>query len=191
MDCKSKNSRILVNCGECGESFSKYKRRVNRSEKDFCSPDCKNKHWSENIAPTLESAGDSVSVSCDNCDGVFEKPQSHNNYEHTFCDKACHGEWISENRVGNAHPNWVEGSEKIYYGTNWHKHRRKVLRRDNECQKCGMSIEEHIEKFGQKPDVHHIKPIKTFDDKQKANKMDNLKTLCRPCHAEVESSSNE
>jgi predicted HNH restriction endonuclease len=34
--------------------------------------------------------------------------------------------------------------------------------------------------------VHHITPIRDFDTPEEANTLDNLITLCEPCHAQWE-----
>ena len=41
-------------------------------------------------------------------------------------------------------------------------------------------------KTGTKPDVHHIQPVGTFEDPEKANFLANVVSLCHPCHMYVE-----
>lgn len=36
------------------------------------------------------------------------------------------------------------------------------------------------------PDVHHIKPVRDFDEPQEAHEMTNLITLCKRCHTSAE-----
>jgi 5-methylcytosine-specific restriction endonuclease McrA/biotin operon repressor len=89
-------------------------------------------------------------------------------------------------QTGELHHRWNGGFEP-YYGKNWHEVRRRVLNRDNRtCQCCGVSEVEHKEQHGMQLDVHHRKPIRTFDEPEAANDPDNLVTLCRQCHNRVE-----
>jgi len=43
-----------------------------------------------------------------------------------------------------------------------------------------------MDELGQKPDVHHIKPFRTFDEPTEAHDLDNLIALCRSCHRNAE-----
>jgi len=135
---------------------------------------------------------------CLNCGKVFKVKPSRQNIA-KLCSKDCQDKWMSEewkkrgmgkrlpNMYGEENPNWKGGYEP-YYGPNWTDQRQKALDRDNyTCQKCGKSDEE----LGQEPDVHHKKPLRTFKqeneiDYQKANRIENLVTLCRKCHLNIE-----
>ena len=66
-----------------------------------------------------------------------------------------------------------------YYGKDWRQIRDEVIE-DDGC-KCSICLSnEDLE-------VHHIEPIKMFDEPEKANSRDNLATLCQRCHSRVES----
>lgn len=92
---------------------------------------------------------------------------------------------------GELHHRWDGGGDP-YYGKNWHKQRRKTLRRDEfECQNCGMGEEEHEESYGMGLDVHHIVPVREFEEKEEANRLDNLVALCRNCHNRLETERPE
>lgn len=83
---------------------------------------------------------------------------------------------------GEQNPRW-NGGGADYYGENWHQKRREARERDeNTCQICGY------EPGADEPalDVHHIKPIRTFEVPEEANTLDNLITLCRQCHVRWE-----
>lgn len=83
---------------------------------------------------------------------------------------------------GDANPNWAGGYEN-YYGSNWNRKRSEALERDSfECLVCGMVPEEHHDRYNRGLDVHHIRPVQTFDEPEDANTLDNLVTLCDRCH---------
>ena len=61
---------------------------------------------------------------------------------------------------------------QVYSSWQWGAVRAQVLRRDNRtCRECG--------KHGGLLDVHHVVPLERGGA---AYDVDNLKTLCRPCH---------
>ncbi len=74
------------------------------------------------------------------------------------------------------------------YGPGWKEQRRKARERDGfRCRQCGAP-----EGPGREHDVHHIRPLREFlqlhgeDGRALANDLDNLITLCRCCHLQVE-----
>jgi len=79
-----------------------------------------------------------------------------------------------------------------YYGPDWNQRAAYIRNRDgHECLACGMSNEDHSEKFGSRLNVHHIKKARNFDDYQTANRPENLVTLCNSCHKQYEHLPNE
>lgn len=99
-----------------------------------------------------------------------------------FCSSKCYHEWKSERYCGDGNPNW-KGGYNPNYSDGWWEARRLTLERDDyECQICHTR-----ESFdGRNCDVHHKKPVREFDDPSDAHFLENLATLCRSCHAEVE-----
>lgn len=66
----------------------------------------------------------------------------------------------------------------------WRSVREKVLNRDShECQFCGRTNDEHIEKHDRGLEAHHIIPQKDGG----SDTLDNLITVCRGCHRTLES----
>lgn len=91
------------------------------------------------------------------------------------------------NQSGEDHPAWSGGHERINYGPNWDGKRQKVLERDGyECRSCGMPIDDHVEEYGCGLDIHHIVPLREFDDRHEANRVDNLVAACKECHRRFE-----
>lgn len=71
-----------------------------------------------------------------------------------------------------------EDSGSIYYGPNWKSVREDVIEADGgQCVVCLSEEDLH---------VHHIKPLRLFDNTETANQPDNLATLCGRCHMRVE-----
>lgn len=98
-----------------------------------------------------------------------------------FCSRQCLWSWMSEERTGKNHHQWKGGYSP--YVENWWQIRRLALERDDHaCQRCGITRD----KLDHEPHVHHIKPIREFDDFRDAHTLDNVITLCPSCHSEVE-----
>lgn len=71
--------------------------------------------------------------------------------------------------------------EEYFFDNN----REAVIQRDREkCVKCGMTREEHKAMFGRDITVDHIDGRGRHSAKDdKNNSLDNLQTLCLPCHS--------
>ena len=94
-----------------------------------------------------------------------------------FCSNKCWTEWAQENRSGEDNPMW-KGGGVLYYGTKWEEKREMALERDDyTCQGCGCNENLH---------VHHIRPLRTFEDDENPHRLNNLVTLCRSCHKQWE-----
>lgn len=88
----------------------------------------------------------------------------------------------------NANYGTDEDTNGPVYGPSWLSQREKARERDGfECQSCGMTKEEHLEKYDTVPHVHHITPWHQFEDHEERNKLSNLIVLCVPCHRKYES----
>jgi 5-methylcytosine-specific restriction endonuclease McrA/predicted transcriptional regulator len=85
--------------------------------------------------------------------------------------------------TGEDHWRWSDSTESIYYGENWHRQSRRARERDDHtCQICEYEPDDDERQL----DVHHIKPVRTFDEPEDANDLENLITLCRLCHRKWE-----
>ena len=92
---------------------------------------------------------------------------------------------------GQDHPYWKGGYGDISYGPNWYRQRKRAIERDDfECQMPGCTIDRdaHRERWDRDLNVHHITPLGTFIDAdgvldyERANRLDNLVTLCQRHH---------
>ena len=122
-----------------------------------------------------------IELTCPQCNGTFSVAPSQAP-DRTYCSRQCHDDWKSENLVGENHWSWKDGGD-LYYGDHWQETRSDVLNRDNHrCQSCGVAEDAHRDRTGKGLHIHHVKPLRTFDDAARANRLNNLVTLCRSCH---------
>jgi 5-methylcytosine-specific restriction endonuclease McrA len=125
-----------------------------------------------------------VGLECEFCGRSFELPPGDVELGHgRFCSHECNSEWMSENWQGEDHHSWKGGTERSWYTGDWVQVRRAARERDDHsCRLCGKTKSE----IGREPDVHHIEPVRTFDDPQDAHSLANVVCLCRQCHARAE-----
>lgn len=171
---KDDRERVLVTCAECGSDVEKWPSEVSDTE-NFCSRQCKGHH--DRADPNTQ---------CSWCEAPIHKPQSKlENHEDVYCSSDCR----DKHMMTDKHPRWREGKYNIYV-SGWGSSRKEALQRDQyRCQSCGMNDADHREEYGRQLDVHHIQPIRTFDEPSNAHTLDNLITLCRLCHSKIENES--
>lgn len=180
--------RVTVECAWCGTDLDRKPSELSETGVEFCDYQCFGEWRSENIAGTdHHQYVERVTVDCLWCGAEVErKPSQVRDNGRHFCGHDCHGEWRSENFQGEGHPRWKGGGHPKY-GPGWQSKRDKVRERDGfECQGCGLTESEHVEEHGTELHVHHIKPFRTFDSREEANKLSNLVTLCLSCHRKYE-----
>ena len=100
------------NCPQCGESFKDYpSRRESKNSKNyFCSKECKNKfEGMDGIDTECAECGNDIHVSPSRVEEVNGYEQK--NY---FCDKSCESSFKSREWVGEEHPSWDGGRERLY-----------------------------------------------------------------------------
>jgi hypothetical protein len=166
-----KDARETTDCERCGDQFEYYpsdKKGVYCSECVEESDEFLGDHYAEvhDIEPETRT--------CEYCDEEFDiLPCFLRLGGGRFCSAGCRNSWLSDQ--------WGDG-EAVYNG-NWRPVRRAALERDgHQCQNCGDGPEE----IGREPDVHHLKPVREFDDPQDAHELSNVVCLCPQCHAFVE-----
>lgn len=181
--CGSNNpnwNSVEKECIMCGQSFFVWKSKEDKIK--CCSRECSDDYKSEFIVGENHPRYSKVEKECAFCEEIFMV------YNSTFdrrkcCSMDCLGKYREENWHGKSHPNWKKDGGNRYYGASWVKNREKAFRRDDgQCSICGKGKED----LGREPDVHHIKPLRNFDDKKKGNSLDNLITLCSEHHGLVE-----
>lgn len=174
--------RIEVACANCGEIKEVTPSHHEKVDNHYCNPQCQSENEDRSGQNNPSWSGGKERLSCEYCEDSIEiYPHRLEVAEAHFCSQNCKDSWISETQVGENHPQWKGGG--IYYGESWPRMRSKVQERDgNECQLCGDSEEE----IGQTPDVHHIKPVRSFGQYEQAHTMENMVQVCRGCHRTLE-----
>lgn len=180
------SGKVEKKCEVCDKNFEVYK---SNSDAKFCSKSCAqtgehSNSWQECITKPCKECGEDVEM----------KPHEFNKKNNVFCSNECRNDNLSKRRTGKDNPNWVEDSPTVpQFRVEWRNKRIEAIQRDNKkCVNCGIGREEHKNKYGIDLHVDHIKPRKEFIkdngdfDYKKANKLDNLRTVCCVCHRKVE-----
>jgi len=174
-------------CAWCGEDLH-IRQKDHLEGNNFCDFECQGKYQRHEMEPEDHGGwkgGNLVTIECDTCGQETEKRKDRlSNHKKFFCSKSCQSEWTSSLFAGENSPVWKEDTTHLDYGSNWHSQRKRARERDEVCQHPDC---ERIEsQNGMKLDVHHIVPFRLWDNKEKANSLDNLITLCRSHHTEIE-----
>lgn len=149
-------------CATCAETFRYY---PSVRDGTYCSNDC-----------AKEPQKRQVEITCVGCEETFTRRRS---LDTEYCSMSC---WSDDNYT-------IENRDRLYRGV-WYEQRRKALRRDgHQCVVCGITNREHLAKFGQQLDVHHIVPVCLFAKWdvpiEDAHSLRNLKTVCREHHPDA------
>jgi 5-methylcytosine-specific restriction endonuclease McrA len=157
-------------CIICGSSFSVLAHELRIKPHRCCSEECYRTYQKKASPQPCKGCGKEI---------IVAPWQQRRRKYGVFCSHKCYGLWRTEHLQGPNSPLW-KGGLVIYYQGSWKKQRQATKRRDRfTCQDCGVS---HPPKSGALI-AHHIVPYNSFDDSILANKLENLTTLCRPCHA--------
>lgn len=174
--------RFPVTCVGCGKEFFVIKSRVQTAK--YCDKNCLGKANGERGKVAYRKR---VEVPCTRCGKMVEKKPSVV-WENNYCDRDCMAAHYAESGMfaGDKSGTWG-GGKKSYYGETWRPQRRAARERDGYvCQRCGISEEG----YGMELSVHHIVPFVYFDDSAEANVLENLISICEPCHRKEHSGEN-
>lgn len=117
---------------------------------------------------------------CENCGSEYEVIKSRA-ADSKYCSRSCYYDSM-DMPTGPDHWSWNENRRYVQNGELWHRTRRQCRARDAyECQICGVG-----EPDEQEHDVHHLIPVRYFDDSANAHTLGNVVTLCRSCHMKWE-----
>jgi hypothetical protein len=176
-----KDAMETAECRLCGSSFEYYP-----SDKDgvFC-PTCVEEAEGFLGTPSYELREiERVAQACEQCGVVSMLLRTDvERGRGRFCNRTCHAAWMSENWRGENHHAWRGNDNSGWYTGRWWRIQQEALERDGHtCRLCGATREE----MGSEPDVHHIDPIRTFENPQNAHTLDNVVCLCKSCHNHAE-----
>jgi len=181
-----KSAKEETQCNICGKEFSYY---PSSKKGMYCSQCVKEENWQE--TPKMIGSDNprwkggiskKTERRCSYCNEKIKLTRIRASKDNVFCNPQCCGKWKSENIFGEKHHHW-KGGGNTEYGKGWTETKRKALERDfYTCQRCFESKDDK----NYVVDVHHIKPVRTFDNPEDAHYLENVVTLCRPCHRRVE-----
>lgn len=172
-------------CKSCGATFTYYPS----NKKGVYCGDCSDNSWGNDNLINLRGSENpnwsggvsrTVGVTCYQCGEKIERRKIDlENRDKFFCSDQCLSEGFSDMFSGDGNPMWKGGFHKKWYNCKkWKKVRKDAKDRDGfQCIRCGSC---------EMLDVHHIKPVREFEDYMDAHTLENVVTLCRSCHRKVE-----
>jgi len=175
---------IETECDFCGSDIEVQRNMYERSERNFCNPDCYGSWQSENLnGEKTRGEYKQIEIECEWCgDTRLERPKRIERANNNFCSKECHDEWQRTYFHGERHPLWEGGSRD--YGPGWSKSLREEVRDEYErkCADCGITEIQHQIDTNKKLNVHHMVPPGENINPAVSNAKRNLVALCLPCH---------
>lgn len=176
-----------LECSNCGAELERNPHHAEYYDDVFCDLECRGEWLRGELVGENSPRWNRVEEPCATCGETQSvTPSKVENNDNIFCSRECYGDWISNNRRGENHPRWKESADS--YGPEWTEAlKREVRERDGQqCRDCGISVEEHLERYGRKLSVHHIVPVRTFANIDNAHEKANLIALCCKCHQKWE-----
>jgi 5-methylcytosine-specific restriction endonuclease McrA len=93
------------------------------------------------------------------------------------CTRKTVNRWMERHEINIQF--WKGDGYTSPYPGDWRNIAEKIRDRDGMCVRCGIEPERTLS-------VHHIVPVKEFEDPKEAHYPENLLSLCRSCHRKVE-----
>ena len=178
---RSENLKMIP-CDHCGKMHHQNKYKIDNFDHHFCSKECCNE-YKKTLIGEKNPKYKRTEVKCSYCGKTLLLTDSKINRtkQYHYCSRECMSKHYIGLVYGENHPSWKGGYDNVYYGPNWKRISEQVRKRDNHtCQRCGKK-QENIAL-----PVHHIIPLREFEDYNEGNDINNLITLCPTCHGIVE-----
>lgn len=174
------SNKKTVDCDWCGKKITRKAHAIDNSKRHFCDKECERLWQKENPLYKFIKSRKGCSSWNKGLKGIHHSPGTEfKKGQVPEGSKKTQFKPKDERLLGENNPNW-KGGYAPYYGPDWYFQKKLARKRDKHlCQLCG------IEENGRKHDVHHIISRRDFDDYKKANKLENLITLCISCHRKV------
>lgn len=162
-ELRKRTTRPQRSCNHCGEMYwPQGSFRVK-----FCSRKC--------YIADIGTRRAMLTATCMECGSKFKRTAAAlKRVRHAFCGNAC----VRKFFVGEKSP-MFRGDKDPNRGAAWNRRAEAIRERDGySCRRCGLCQTGN----GQKLSVDHVKPWRSFEDKDAANHPSNLVSLCRSCH---------
>lgn len=168
-------SGFTTTCTYCGDTIIKDVKE-HAEGRSFCDQECMGDWRSEQTGEdAMNWQGGIEPRTCPICGTTHTPKQS----SVRTCSDECYRKRQSELTSGHKNPRWNGGHDE-WYGSTWPEKRQEIRERDdNTCQNCRDSFDYNIP-------VHHIIPVREFDDPNDAHFDENMIQLCRTCHPKLE-----
>ena len=160
---KRGEGRIAKTCAVCGATFETYRAwERNGKAGQFCSRLCK--------AKGCKSRGVTIiKYVCEECGALFARRKGHAG-QGRYCSIQCMATARGRAMRGDQHWHWMGGITKREWAGRMVI--RQAIRAIGKCEECGST---------QDLQGHHVIPVST--DRSLADKRENVKVLCKTCHA--------
>src|SRR6266702_236826 len=161
-----------VNCTQCGSEIQRRAYHIKLTSNPFCGFPCYAEWQKINRKGQGSQKGHLTCFVCNKPIARSPSAISSRNY----CGRQCLLTDLKTGRyAGPNNPAW-KGGHPSYRGENWNQQRQEARERDSDtCQHCGKKAD-HLP-------VHHLQPFCLFANYREANRLENLITLCPPCHS--------
>lgn len=103
---------VEVECDNCGEITEKRPCRIERSENDFCSPECNSEYQKSVTGEDHHRYKERETYTCLNC-GSENETTPKRAEKKVYCDKECMAEHFEERMSGENNPSWDGGLEEV------------------------------------------------------------------------------
>lgn len=193
INCARKNgSSQLITCEQCGKQFHRSLSNSERMKHHYCSQECCNAWRTGRLRPEHGEKMRQILKGIRPSDQCFEAgskaakerlsdPEIQAKMQAGVREYYKTHPGPNKGRFGDANYNWKGGISFEPCSSEFNDILKEQIReRDNfQCKMCGMSQNEHLERYGRSLSIHHI-------DYDKSNSYPtNLVTLCFGCNSQA------
>jgi len=125
--------------------------------------------WSNEETPWRNK--ETLQKTCEECNSISEVSRL------LGCERKTITRWMNRHEIDIEF--WEGDGYSSPYPGDWRNIAERTRERDGECVRCGVNPDRTLS-------VHHIIPVKEFDDPKDAHYLENLMTVCRSCHRKIE-----
>ena len=164
-----------VDCDWCGDKTYKPSYRLKANKNNFCNKDCYQKFHQ-----------DKEKHNCHYCDKVIVTGKINSNNKHKFCDQTCYQKYryTDEGKNEMSLAKLVNnGKENPEYCDSWYDPEYKETLKSDCCEECGVEEVFKMTKGNRRSYFLSNLVLHHKDRNKKNNVSENIKTLCRSCHA--------